>query len=39
MVYCDVMTMDSETDLLVVDAVFPTVVSEVYQVLHNKNYK
>ena len=37
MVYCDVKTMDPETDLLVVDEVFPTVANEVYQVLHNEN--
>jgi len=39
MAYCDAKSMDPNTDLLVVDEVFPTVANEVYQVLHNPNHK
>lgn len=31
--------MNPETDLLVVDEVFPTVANEVYQVLHNPKHE
>jgi len=39
MAYCDARTMDPNKDLLAVDEVFPTVVNEVYQVLHNPKHK